>query len=91
MYNGMIHAVELKCRNHLMNVIVDRFGEDVVTRWADDQHFIAAVDVSASPTFYSWLFTFAGEISVVSPAEVKEEYGKMAKKVLADSLGTENE
>ncbi|MDO4544511.1 MAG: WYL domain-containing protein, partial [Clostridia bacterium] len=77
MFDGRDVTVELLCENHLMKVIIDRFGEDVVTKTADEDHFFAKVSVSASPTFYSWIFQFCGEIKLISPKEAVEEYARM--------------
>ena len=35
-----------------------------------------------SNTFFSWVFQFGGGIRVAGPAEVKEEYEEMLRKVL---------
>lgn len=84
MYDGKTYVVKLKCKKHLMNTIIDRFGEDVKTEIYDNKHFIATVEISASPTFYSWLFTFAGEVTIISPTEVSEEYKNLLKKAISD-------
>lgn len=86
MYDGTLCTVELKCENELMNAVVDRFGEDVQTRKSDCAHFIAAVEVSVSPTFFAWVFTYGGKIEIVSPREVRREY----KKRLETALNQEN-
>ncbi len=74
MYDVEHHRVVLRCQSDLMGVIIDRFGIDVKTKPVSGTHFEVTVDVSVSPTFYGWLFTFAGEMEVVSPAEVVEGY-----------------
>lgn len=74
MYDGKTYVIKLKCKNYLMNTIIDRFGEDVKTEPYDIKHFIAIIEISVSPTFYSWLFTFSDEITIISPTEVQEEY-----------------
>ena len=85
MYDGKTYIVKLKCKKHLMNTIIDRFGENVKTEVHDDnRYFVATVEISASPTFYSWLFTFAGEITIISPTEVSEEYRTLLKKAIND-------
>jgi len=85
MFDGKEYTVELECENGLMNTIVDRFGESVKTKIADKEHFIATVDISASPTFYGWLFIFAGRIRVLSPAKVVSEHKKLAEKVISQT------
>lgn len=82
MYDGQLCTVELKCNNELMKVIVDRFGEDVQTRTFDCRHFVATVEVSVSPTFYAWVFTYGGRIKILSPEAVKQEYTERLKTAL---------
>lgn len=80
MFSGCDSVVALKCENDLMKVIVDRFGEDVETRSIDEKHFCVTTTVSVSPTFFGWVFQFAGKIEIISPNEVIEEYLKMFEK-----------
>jgi len=81
MYDGETKTVELKCTNDLMKVIIDRFGEDVNTTTLGSNCFKAIVDVSVSPTFFGWVFQFAGKMSILAPNEVKKDYLDIAKKV----------
>ena len=69
MYDGRMERVRLKCEADMMKVIVDRFGADVHTESLDNG-FIAEVNVSVSPTFFGWVFGFAGKIKIVSPQSV---------------------
>lgn len=82
MYDGDIKTVELKCTNELMKVIIDRFGEDVNTLSLGSNCFKVIVDVSISPTFYGWVFGFTGKMSILAPAEVKNQYIEIARKVI---------
>lgn len=77
MYDGEETTVELQCDNSLMKVIIDRFGEDVNTKPLSDEVFLARLSVSASPTFYGWVFQFAGLMKIVSPEAVKDRYAEM--------------
>jgi len=52
MYDGEITDVTFKCENALMNVIIDRFGEDVQAAITDTEHFYATANVSVSKTFF---------------------------------------
>lgn len=79
MFDGHSATVTLRCENELMRVIVDRFGENVQTEVLDKEHFLATVDVSASRTFYGWVFQFADAIRIISPPEIVREYGEMWK------------
>lgn len=82
MYDGTPCTVELLCENSLMKTMIDQFGEDVKTSIVDDQHFLAEVEVSTSPTFYSWVFTYGGKVKIQAPADIKDEYREQLKKAL---------
>lgn len=79
MYPDDLQTVTLLCENHLMRSVIDRFGESVQTETVDDGHFRATVEVAPSPPFFAWVFTFAGEIRIVSPKNVLEEMREMAR------------
>lgn len=74
MYDGDTVRVKLECKNMLMRYVIDRFGEDVATEIATRDTFYAYPEVALSPNFYSWLFTFAGEIRILAPERAKDEY-----------------
>ena len=82
MYDGPMRDVSLKCENTLMKTIIDRFGEDVLTEILDDEHFIASVHVSTSPTFFGWVFSFAGKMVITSPQQTVDEYRSLVQKQL---------
>ena len=83
MYDGKMEKVRLKCEADMMKVIIDRFGKDVFTEPCDDG-FVAEVKVSVSPTFFGWVFGFAGKIKIVSPQSVAAEYKKALKKAISE-------
>ncbi len=82
MYDGTEQEVELLCENGMMRYVVDHFGEDIETERVDDSHFLAKVQVSASPTFYAWVFRFCGAMKITAPETVRNEYQDMARKAL---------
>lgn len=71
-------TVELFCENETMRSVVDRFGEDVQISTVDGSHFQATVEVTPSPPFFAWVFTFGGNIRITSPADVLAEMKEMA-------------
>ena len=77
MYDGPMLDVTLKCENAQMKTIIDRFGEEARTERADSGHFYAKVCVSASQTFYGWVFGMGGAIEIVNPAEAVGSYRDM--------------
>lgn len=76
MYDGEPCTVELLCENTLMKSILDHFGDEVETQVIDCGHFKVTVNVSASPTFFAWIFTYAEKIQILSPQKVIAEYKK---------------
>ncbi len=82
MYTGTEQTVTLRCENDTMRNVIDEFGENIIVDTMDEEHFKAEVQVQTSKTFYSWVFTFAGEIEIIEPQRVRDEYLSMARKVL---------
>ena len=77
MYDGEDVTVELRCDNSLMKTMIDRFGEDVTTLAYDMTSFRLITEVSASPTFFGWVFGFGGKVQILAPVEIKERYRQM--------------
>ncbi len=83
MYDGSApQTVTLQCKDCLMNSVVDRFGKRVKTSIIDNRYFIAEVNVSASPTFYGWVFSFGGRMQILAPESVVLEYKNLARSVI---------
>ena len=82
MYDGETVKVKLECKNELMKYVIDRFGEDVETKPKGSNRFIAAVEVSLSPTFYAWVFRFAGGMKIMSPKRAVNKMNEMANAIL---------
>ena len=82
MYDGEEQAVELICDNELMKLVIDKFGVGIKTERISETQFKVTVTVATSKTFYAWAFRFAGQMRIASPESIKQEYLKMAWKVL---------
>lgn len=82
MYEGKPCKVKLLCDNSLMKAIIDRFGEDVETHIHDDNSFSVVAEISASATFYSWLFTYGGKMKIVEPKAIRDEYERRLNEAL---------
>lgn len=80
MFNSEHEEVEMICSNDLMDAIVDRFGEDVVTYTNDMESFRVVVNVTVNHIFYSWVFGFGGKVKIGGPETVKKEYENMVEK-----------
>ena len=84
MYDGDLEETDviLTAENRHLISLMDRFGPEIPVAQADGEHIRATVLVVPSNTFFSWVFQFGGGIRVAGPAEVKEEYEEMLRKVL---------
>ena len=82
MYAGAEETVTLRCRNERMNSLVDKFGLAFDTREDTADTFLADVAVQVGPTFYGWLFQYAGDIEIVAPERVRREYEARARLIL---------
>ncbi|PWL52855.1 MAG: WYL domain-containing protein [Clostridiales bacterium] len=82
MYDGKPVTVRLRCENSLMKAVVDRAGIEVKTEKLDDTHFSAEFTVSVSPTFFSWVFTYAGKMQITAPREIVRQYRSMLENAL---------
>lgn len=74
MYGGEEKELTIECENHMVGVILDRFGQDITIIPVDDDHFRVNVMVAVSPHFYGWLAAVGTEIQIVWPEEVRKEY-----------------
>ncbi len=82
MFDGPIVDVELRCNNGLMKTMIDRFGEDVATAPYDEDSFRLTAEVAAGPTFYGWVFSFAGGVQILSPESMKKEYRRRIRRAM---------
>lgn len=87
MYDGPMLTETLKCENRMMKTVIDRFGEEVKTDIADAGHFYAEVQVSASKTFYGWVFGMDGAVEITAPAEAVQAYRDMLNRAKSITAG----
>ena len=73
MYSGRMEHVRMEFENHLVGVVMDRFGRDTVFVKSDDSHFIVAADLMVSPQFYAWIFGLTPHARILAPGSVVEE------------------
>lgn len=81
MYGGQLEDVVLEFEDTLVGVVFDKFGENTPMMRVGEKKCVATVKVRVSPTFWGWLFQFAGEMRVLSPQWVMEGYRAQAAKL----------
>jgi predicted DNA-binding transcriptional regulator YafY len=85
MYGGEDRKITLEGENHLVGVVIDRFGTDVMIHPHDQEHFHAGVTVTVSPQFFGWLAGIGKGIRISWPEDVREEYKAYLKEIVANS------
>ena len=74
MYNGPTTDITIEFDDKLIGVIQDKFGEDTKIVRTSKDRCVASIKVQVSPVFWGWIFQFVGEMSIVSPEQLKEDY-----------------
>ena len=74
MYGGEAETVTLRFADQLIGTVYDKFGEDTKMRRIDENSCAADVRVQISPTFWGWLFQFAGEMKITEPEYLIDTY-----------------
>ena len=74
MYGGKEETVTIQLENHLIGVVMDRFGQDVSIRVRDDEHFSVRVTVAISGQFFGWLTGLGAGAKLIAPESVVMQY-----------------
>ncbi|NBI08191.1 helix-turn-helix transcriptional regulator [Senegalia massiliensis] len=82
MYIGELETVQLEFHNSLINVVIDKFGQDIIIRKQSDDSFKIKVEVEISNTFLGWLFMFGNKVKIISPQKLKDNMKKTVKEVI---------
>ena len=81
MFGGQLEDVVLEFDRVLIGVVYDKFGENVKMIPSGENKCIATVKVRISPTFWGWLFQFAGQMKILSPTHLLEQYKEYARRI----------
>ena len=73
MFKGEPVKAEIIFDMSLLNVVFDRFGLDITVYPVGKNKFKAFLNVSISPTFIAWLFTFGDKAQLVAPENLVDE------------------
>ena len=79
MYAGSRKEVVLRCCTNMIDQVIDKFGKDVHLSNINLYTFDATVTAAVSGTFLSWVFQYAGQITILSPEPVREMYADMLR------------
>lgn len=83
MYGGKEENVTIEFENHMIGVVLDRFGTDLMIIPSEENHFRIHVDIEVSNMFLSWIMGLGGGARILGPDRVvdklKNEIQRMQK------------
>lgn len=83
MYSGEETTVKLRFHRSLINVVVDRFGRDILLIPDDETHFVFTVNVAVSPMFLSWVIGFGSKARILYPQSVIDQCTQLCREAMA--------
>ena len=78
--------MKLRFDQSLINVVVDRFGKDILLIPDGDDHFIFTVNVAVSPMFLSWVIGFGCKAKILHPQSVADACVQMCQEAMQQYL-----
>ena len=72
MFSGEETTVTLEAKNHMVGILIDRFGKDIGLTPISDSHFQATVKVVVSTQFIGWIVGLGKSIRIVAPDALVE-------------------
>jgi predicted DNA-binding transcriptional regulator YafY len=89
MYGGDTTTVEIRFSYDLINVVIDRFGEEALIRPMDDEHFKLIAEVNAGEGFLAWMLQFGEKAQIVYPRELRDRLVEKIDKMKVAYAGLE--
>ena len=83
MYSGEATNVKLRFHRSLVNVVVDRFGRDIMLIPDGEEHFVFTVNVAVSPMFLSWVIGFGTKARILHPQSVIDACRRMCQDAIS--------
>ena len=90
MFDGEDKRITLRCYKGLADVILDRFGNNVMLVPDGKDFFTVSVNVRLSEPFYAWACSFGRRLKVVGPPDVVQktkEYVQMVCQLYENETG----
>ena len=81
MFGGQAVPVRLRCKNHLVGAMLDRFGTGITLMNRQEETFDFYIDAVVSPQFVGWVCGFGGDVQVIEPAEARRQLAGLARRM----------
>ena len=83
MFAGDEVKVKLRFHRSLLNVVIDRFGRNLMLIPDGPEHFNFTVQVAVSPMFLSWVIGFGNKAQILYPQAVVEQCKQLCQEVMS--------
>ena len=80
MFGGEVVRAKLSFDESLVNVVLDHFGQDTLIAPSADGWFDILVEISISPVFLSWMFSFGDYAEIKEPDSLIEAMKELIEK-----------
>ena len=84
MYAGETVNVKLRFHQSLINVVIDRFGRDIMLIPDGEDWFSFTVPVAISPMFLSWVIGFGEKAKILRPESAVEACRALCRQALSN-------
>ena len=71
--------IRLRCSSSASDVLIRKFGLDVTVIGSGEDSFEASVRTSPDTELYTWVFSMVGQIEILSPESVANEYQRILR------------
>ena len=82
MYSGETVAVKMRFHSSLINVVIDRFGTEVMLIPDGSEHFTFTVNVAISPMFLSWIIGFGNKAKILHPTSAANQCRQLCQEII---------
>ncbi|SFA97114.1 Predicted DNA-binding transcriptional regulator YafY, contains an HTH and WYL domains [Lentibacillus halodurans] len=82
MFAGEEMRVKIRFHNSLVNVVLDRFGQEADIRELDDDHFVLSTKAKLSDGLVNWILTWGNRSKVLSPDHLAERIKKQIRQMM---------
>ena len=89
MFQGQETDVKLRFHRRFVNVVIDKFGRDILLIPDGEEHFVFTVKVAVSPMFLSWVVGFGKDAKVLHPQAVIDQCRQMCLDALSQYQDSE--
>ena len=83
MFAGDQTNVKMRFHKELLNVVIDRFGRDIMLIPDGDDHFNFTVNVAVSPMFLSWVIGFGSKAKILYPESVVQQCKALCQEAMS--------